>query len=646
VDSDGKGLEQLFWSSRDKYIERWYNLKIEELKEDNVVIKFNGDYFSPEEIKHIISGDISVGEFKNFQTSQELIDNINFFIESQSNKDELIFSCESQQITASVNLNNFNQWLINSDNSIFVPNSYDNLNSYFSCETTLTTSTSGVANKINYLPSNSSSIRDRAALFPWCDLLKGDSSNVMEEGDITWCWDNDSIIIAEVVFSNFIDKNDYSDPLDRSVVLDIPEKIWREVVSIKKLTKENKVIFEYQITHDFVNSQGFYDLPITKTNNEFDIFGTSIKSRIVNNNLYNGLYVHQKGNTSLDNKTIFNDSWEKNEYDLLFENYKPIHGTICDILNDNYNIPGKDGMFCTTENTSSNTWLWSVPNKRNLNVLNSNLFIQPTDSTTSDVSGDFGSEIYQTSTYLVNSHKISTISKAIMVGNNSNGLFNTGIGKAENNIKVNQRRPLIYDIDQPIESIPDYENLKTSFPWNIIGHDGKIGPTGFCELIDENGDLFIAMGDVNNKNINDIDEKIEYTNNYTIIKINKDKFEECKKLTSFKGTIAEIEHILAYMQISNSSIIDKKGSRFIESINEIINLPNAENIFDLYIKITEERKNNYQNEIIDYISPILGNNTFQNYLLLPNSLITEPKEIINSQPLNLPKYSNCLISIE
>lgn len=652
VDENANNLEQFFWKDRQTFVEYWDNTRYEQLLDDSIFLK---------RAKEVYEGSISTGNF--VVDKEKLRQTIDYFISLHSNNETIY-----DDIAFQSNLQYFDEWFNSTDDHNFKISSYDNLKDYFKTFSTITSGTSStnstgssgasgtvdILNNVKVYNSDSSTIRDRAALFPWNDLLKGNPENLLKEGDITWCWSNEDIIIAEVVESGFVGKDEYYDPLRRTLLdSDKNDNVWREKVTIKCLDKEDNVKFTYTIIHDMLRAKDFSDETFVSSNDNLDyeninmdIFGTSLKPRIVNKDVFNGLYIN-KSSGSCD-QTIFNVGWNKKSYILENENSKKIRLNLCDTLeiDDDRFISSDTGIFCSISGsniTGSNIWPWSVPLKEKNTNLFENFFIT-NDVLDSSISGD--SQIINSQAYLNGQNRVTQVSQGFIFGPNNNGLFNTNIGKSsayDGDLLVNSLQHLIFDENNQSAQKPSYEKLRNSFPWNVIGHDGELGPKAYVDLFDENGNYWLALGDKNNININDINENVTYKNIYTIIKINSDKISEIEKTINSKINLKLANMSKEYVDDTQELFINIRGTRFVEGIKELLNNEQGHNLFELQIRLIEERVNDRRFD--SYLSHFPQRDTEQNiidYFLLPESNIYEVPKIYPTQVLDINNNDNCL----
>lgn len=101
----------------------------------------------------------------------------------------------------------------------------------------------------------SSVIRDRALLFPWCDLLKGDASNKPVKGDSTWRWDTEgNFYYAFVEDVENVGIDEYTDPLGRDIAPTLQNyrqrrPITRETYRIIRYSKDGRIDFDYKLVY-------------------------------------------------------------------------------------------------------------------------------------------------------------------------------------------------------------------------------------------------------------------------------------------------------------------------------------------------------------------------------------------------------------
>ena len=653
VDSLGNGLDQLFWNDKSSYVERWTNNRISDLESQSVRVKINNVWLNTTN-NPFIKGDISVGRF--IQRSGPLNDVIRKLIKQHSIVDNRW------------SIGQFEDWLEDfEDESVFKVRGYDNFDSYFeNIPGASSESCSGV-----YLDTSSSSIRDRSALFPWNDLLEGDPSNILNKGDITWMWDDEgSLILAEVVDVLTIDKDDYEDILRRDI--DSPEyNVVREIVSIRKFTKENALEFEYRITHDFTSVEGVENYEITQTNNPqqceerlYDLFGVGLLPRNVNNTVYNGKYLHNDEEKKLeDSSIIHNIDWKRKE-SIVDEQYYPYNKvSLCDAINDEPEkfVSSSKGQHCYVDvpdegeevqipeiKLSRNVFPWYTPVQPKSTVLRENFFVQP-----SQVVHGEGLEFVRSYTYLTGNRTDARITKSIVSSENSHGIAGLGYGISKGYLYstistitsgtsafdvINDHNLFDFEVNEKtsVEFNEQPENINECFPWNVIGTEGSLGENEMTDMFDEYGHYWVAIGDKGN--ILEKQTTDDFTNTYTIIKINSENFSELEKLVLARGNFQES---IDTRDKNNQRIVREPPfdlndtSRMREGILELLLLNKGNEIFDLYFKIIDQRISNIPS------SPYYELTQFSNSTETVNISADWDINVKIAQDYELPKSESC-----
>jgi hypothetical protein len=233
ITRDGVGLDQLFYGrSRNKFVERWkfphrdtilntfdYN-KAKPYTEKN---DGTGEYESLNESNIFKYGSISVGEmiyptiYEDIAGSVDATDVFNSIVLmstvqadiSSSRVANYFTTTFTNQVTASCDFTSLNTWLNTKvDTTVkekylshYCPMTYDNFAGPISGGPYFLPRGKAHQSQFSIIPTaNSSSIRDRASLWPWCDLLQGKSTNKPTIGDATWYWDiNGNIWTAETI---------------------------------------------------------------------------------------------------------------------------------------------------------------------------------------------------------------------------------------------------------------------------------------------------------------------------------------------------------------------------------------------------------------------------------------------------------------
>jgi hypothetical protein len=227
--------------------------------------------------------------------------------------------------------------------------------------------------------------------------------------------------------------------------------------------------------------------------------------------------------------------------------------------------------------------------------------------------GSYGSEIVRAIKYENGVNNGGVISSAYITGPQSHGLGGLGLGKSSamcgTLLYTGERVPCQYS--QTLLSfnnyIPSDAIIRKSWPWNVLGFDGLLGPTGYTDALDDQGNYWIAIGDFNNTNPYNDSNFISFQNNrfknyYTIIKINANKKYEFFKTVLARTNLKEVDgdNLLSTLCLSNSFDLvaeDIKGTRLREGIMESINMLEGHKYFDIYVKLIQENDPNIYNSV-------------------------------------------------
>lgn len=487
VTRGGNGLDQLMWGyDRKTFIERWkfpaIDTVILAMSGNNAVygepipmVKKNdgsGDYERFDQHEIFQDGTLSVGTFvypvadplligscydvyENplvdvifneiipMQSDISRFDTTSDFVTCATSGDEEV----STTITMSGDLGRFRTWLnaLPSNPATeyathYYPVSYDPYvgpsgNEYFRFDAE---SDIGISSgQIRYLAdSESSSIRDRAALWPWCDLLEGDASNVGKPGQVTWQYDRDGNLwlaecVSRVLRGNLVCTNlsANGDPLNRYLTEgdgSYPDSYYQELYRIAKYNKKSELIFNYEIIYnegagpeiiaysipDALDQNNEFDKAVITGNTknrvtDFGMFGKNLNKREIDLELWSNKPlpgVAQTWASDLDERySIFANFWKREvagvdtkvsnltagiyPEDDQFGPGEPRlaipyrHESICEMItggiyNTTPTFPDA-GTFCYTE--SDEIWWYSVPTlvtSSQLSLDNENFFKQ------------------------------------------------------------------------------------------------------------------------------------------------------------------------------------------------------------------------------------------------------------------------------
>jgi hypothetical protein len=193
-----------------------------------------------------------------------------------------------------------------------------------------------------------SSIRDKAGLWPWVDLLNGDASNDCVVGNYTYRWGNDGSIYFAKVTAN-------------EVITEGIQNFKQESILITKYSNAGKKLFDYTIVYketldlaklDEIDRSGMIfagsgtqslDEYLAAKKAEFglyNVFGNSIKRQKVENGKYNSLHVYgENQNYEITDKTVMSYNWDvvcADEFTLNDTNKYPFKYTnLCELIKEN-----------------------------------------------------------------------------------------------------------------------------------------------------------------------------------------------------------------------------------------------------------------------------------------------------------------------
>ena len=423
ITRDGVGLDQLFYGrKKNTFIERWKFPHSDVIKNvcgvNNKSPYFvnNNRYESLLDSSLFDYGTLSVGEiltnisYDNKVSKQDIYDSIvrmslvqadicsskmaNYYVSSVNTSGEVV-SC---------NFTSLYNWIFTDPIegvkekyiSNYYPMTYDNFSgnvsgSYFLPRGKIHQS------QFSIIPTaNSSSIRDRAALWPWCDLLEGKSTNKPKLGSTTWNWDSQSNLwVAEVVsLENVVmkycyDQNTNNDPLHRKLSTDViskwyPENVEREIYRIRGYDINGNNFIDYKITYDTAAGP---EIIGSKEGFDYNIFGVGLLPRSIDLSSFNNVPLNGPTQTWIgstdESECVFSKDWKRTQIKGLsgcpVDLYQYNYGTVCQMLSGgiNKNNIGTEGVgyFCKIE-SEKDTWIYSVPLLDIPNTISEKFFIQ------------------------------------------------------------------------------------------------------------------------------------------------------------------------------------------------------------------------------------------------------------------------------
>jgi hypothetical protein len=574
--------------------------------------------------------------YNKFNTSLDALFNVDT-ITNKSEFDkfiELQFRVEETDYNDNLfvyDINRFKSWTYDTSGKNFHPVSYDGFRPYFSDnnENKVTTS--------NYV--RSSSIRDKSALFPWCDLLSGDSTNHARKGSTTWNWVreltsshgiptyNTFIIVAETIFADYITPGSYTKPDKTQAITETT--FWREIFKISKYDKIGNEIWAYEITYDEndtspeTNREEYWiesTYPLVGT-----LFGTSINNRDLNDGVSLNETVDENGNINLRTVNLWNAKTinplandvsivANEQQDMTYINWKKTSASnipvslysenrlnLIDMISNEYKLTETNALSIVVDGSASN-WFLCMPGETfdGMIVADSKLAFNPSSRTVTNPDESY--KIYSDisipvstaspglvkefiSSYTWDISGVWKIVKAYSASEISKGYISQNYGKST--------YPLPPVTDYPINANIDNNAVKNlakyAFPWNYLLND----PTMYIELVDDTG-MWFAYGDYTNIKITSPEDT--HINVYHIGHIPASNYQNLKKLTLGKNIYDNIQNIL--LNGSSSSYRHK------ESILELINTQHGEQLFDVFITMSESNDTKPYGKDVGYYQPI------------------------------------------
>jgi len=531
-------------------------------------------------------------------------------------------------------LTKFTDWTNDTQGKNFHPVSYDGFKTFF---------TENDGNKITVSNAvRSSSIRDKAALFPWNDLLHGNATKRARKGDVTWNWVREPvskngipaydtfIIVAETLYADFIIPGTYIKPDGNEGTTD--GAFWREVFKISKFDKQGKEIWSYEITYDEGDTLPEASEPQYWIDSTFPIigtlFGTSVKNRDLNDGMSTNETIDANDNSVLrtiklwNSKTInprneSDDIVANEQYDMTYLNWKKtvdnkvpsvMYGdnrtNLIDMISAEYKLTINNAISYSHPGSASN-WFLNMPGEtfEGMIIADSKLAINQIQRYEQKTDGSY--IVYNDSTYpitgasqgmvkeFISSYTWADTSatwkvvRAFSASPSSHGYISQNYGKST--------YPLPPVTTLPIRAIIDENIVKTSaegaFPWVHL----KNNPTMYVEVVDKTG-FWFAYGDTTNRVITSSLDT--HTNVYHIGHIPNDRLDMLNSLPLGKTIYDTIQNIKTYGSGTNY--------RHQEAFIELINTQHGEKLFDVFITMIESNSDApYGKDVTYYPPPIV-----------------------------------------
>ena len=594
--------------------------------------------------------------------------------------------------------------------------------------------------------ADSSSIRDRATLWPWCDLLDGDARNDAAAGDVTWQFTTDGHFwIAETISREWVTPQACqnpaanTDPLHRDIThtgMYPVDGYWREVFRIRRYDNRSQLVFDYTITYD--EAAGPEIEAPKQIASDFNMFGMNIKKKTIELNHFNNKPINGPTQTWVseldEDKSWLATNWLRQEIsDLrrgisdiqpevegisstISELYNYRHESLCEMITGGYNkavfVPST-GVFCEAEQDS--IWVYSVPFGEQTGTLeHESFFIEESPYVRTavlsgtdvgyDILGDItenirvvdvsasytciaevitggtpyisgssiyisggtvvlsggqecgaGSQIIHAKTYTNNGKTGLRMSRAIIAGPYSRGIGMLDYGKSQAFDKKllhrGVRQPCTYKEDENTSFHPSDSTINKAWPWNIIGQGGTVGPKGFTDLIDSDGNYWFAMGE--KYNYDEIEKagtaNVNYKNSYVIGMVKQTNMTEFMKTALAKTNYIQADETLTAINRFAPSGgytlygTENVGSRFREGILELVHANNGDELFELYVRIMEENvidvdasaySDKYK-EISEYEMPKDGNGVLIDSVTLPLDPLADTPVVTKLQEIEV-----------
>lgn len=596
VEPNKAGLVQAFYGERkDSYVEQWNNPYSMQIASITASTLWGGEMVPAASISGF-SGTTSVGQF----IIPSLTDNISGYALPEVLAEIVDISFNSGSfIDAGVDYNAFTTWFYSAETSAYPVRAYDSHNKWFNDEDYVMVD--GISG---------SSLRDRAALFPWNELICGNADNHAKYGTYAWTWGGSgSLYLAECIFADTVtvSGSEFTDSLGRTIATSASsydDTFWREIFRIRHILANGSVRFDYNITYDESVSDSIVTMPVYDISGAFTLFGCDSKFRTVEEDLWNVKNIHDMSQVWVSGgpeyKTTTSYEWEKKTSVVPSETYPYRYKNLCDITKSNFNnSPTPEGMFVSaTISGNIPIWMWSVPYLEDTSPTSgADFFIH-----SSDLVDGYSAEVVKT---LVTTSK-TYVTRVVAAGPTSSGIGFFDIGRTGDlsGSRSISAAPFDFEIENSTVIHPDYDTVKNFFPWCVLADSGTHGPTAMVDMCDISGNYWVAIGDTYNKKKSEITENY-YVNTYTIAMVPELYVSEFNKLVlASENRRIALDTFVNYSEAeglnSTGVLANNKATRSREAVMELLNTKNSEHIFGTYVKIFEYiAKNAYTNDYMD-----------------------------------------------
>jgi hypothetical protein len=276
--------------------------------------------------------------------------------------------------------------------------------------------------------------------------------------------------------------------------------------------------------------------------------------------------------------------------------------------------------------------------------------------------GSYGSEIVRSVRYENDTTNGAIVSSAYITGPQSFGLGGLGLGKS-----TSMCGKLLYSGNRiscqysqfnnnPDQMVAVDSTIRKAWPWNVLAFDGLLGPTGYTDALDDEGNYWIAIGDINNTNpyidTNFVSfEQNKFKNHYTIIKVDKsnkkDFFNTVLARTNWKEVDgSNLNSVLCLSESFNLINEDVRGTRLREGIQEALNMQEGQRYYSLYVKLVQENSTNIYEDSV--VTSKANYSTSGSYILpvepledIPNVEVIQKLDLISQFDINCTSCYIC-----
>lgn len=653
MDRTCEGLDQFFYGQdNNQFVERWKfphgqevlnNLNVTKQLDgiDKLVTRSGSEYIDIQEYKPLQNGSLSVGTFNFPVISGEAIR----FAGTENPLKEVIatiaeLTCDGVDTTGA-GFTELNKWL-DSDNisggpvNCYYPLSYDPYAGNSSLLPDLPYFKETNTNIRFDSTKVSSSIRDRAACWPWIDLLDGDPTNKPTQGNYTWHFTKGGEFwLAEVEYVG----PRRTDPLGRTITNDIYDgSEQEESYRIRSYDKKANLVFDYRVIYQ--DNAGPQFIIEKNIGTDFSAFGTELKEKTIDLASFANRPIN--GPEMIDDINESEQVWQAIDWNYFSVNvdefqYRYRRKELCDVIREGYNrgIVPDDGKMCTIKDISQ-VWLYSVPFSADNQgqPLEDLLWIEENPLTVSEyvtgspfgfydannelqeniitvsTSGEntsgspIGSQILYKRTYSRDDGNTGMrFSRSLFAGPTSRGigLFNWGKSQAYGGELLHFGEREYVRSGSGLNTgqvIPNNDTLAQSWPWNVIGNFGESGARSFTDTVDLSGNYWFAFGDRDNlvELEQQVSNDVDFKQAYIIGMIAAENIPNFKA-SLMKSNIIRANDTLELFELGklNPDYVEFSflqaqidGARLRDGIIEVVNSYEGENFFEIFAYLIDE----------------------------------------------------------